>query len=385
MKIILEMDIKYVHLAIDEKFLAPFFIPNLIDYGNIREHIFLIVSNEVPQYPISHTIVNHKYINGNQIQKELNNYGRSYNLIIHGFTDIMKKPILKLPNTILITAIVYGFEFYKMIFPNNLYQNLTKALLNEISIKEEKKRINYIQYLKSLKWRWIEKKSLKRINFIAHYLPSEYNYFKSILNFKAPLLDFNLGKISQILNLDDLNQFEQAKHILIGNSGNATNNHLEILDCIKNFELRVGQKIYCPLSYSNTSDEYQNEIIRSGEKKFKSSFIPIVNFISSKEYNQILASCSHIFLNHHRSQGGASVWSALYRGSSLYLSNKNPLYTFFRELGAHIFTLDEYNGMQRLNETQKTENRNILLSHFSNNNVKKRYENLLYHNCFQSY
>ncbi|MCH2046817.1 MAG: hypothetical protein MK212_22065, partial [Saprospiraceae bacterium] len=105
----------------------------------------------------------------------------------------------------------------------------------------------------------------------------------------------------------------------------------------------------------------------------------LLDFMPPHKFNQILASCNKIILNQHRSQGGASVWSALMRNADLYLVPKNPFYDLLTKRGTTIFKIENntIDIQKTLSPEQKEENKQILLAHFSDEKVADRYRNLV--------
>lgn len=371
-----------LHLATDDKFLNHFFIPNLKRFIGLEGHHFLVcVQGDKPLFPVQDTDASVAYIKASEIGATLLKFTSVKKVIIHCFTDEMRKAVSNIKEGIEVVTIVYGYEYYKHIESKDAYQEKTKSFLPRSFYTSIKPSLTKpIAWLKSKRWEYLLKKSFSRIDKVAHYLPQEYTYFKNKLPLEASLLDFNLGVLDQILDLDKLGiAYSSGLNILMGNSANPTNNHIECIYSIAKDSLSSQQKIYCPLSYSVQSESYVDYVIQLGKDKFGEQFIPLLDFMPAEEYNAILASCGTIVMNQHRSQGGASVWSALYRGSALFLTKENPLYSFFIEKGAIIFALkEEGNDIGRqLSEEEKKRNRSVLLDSFSEERVRERYINLV--------
>ncbi len=372
-----------VHLVTDDKFLNHFFIPNLKRFVGLEGHSFLLHYNgNSPLNPVKDPAVQVEYVTTAEIYPALFAIKGTRKVIIHCLTDHMRKAVASIPKGVEVIAIVYGYEWYKYV--NNgawdLYQPKTKAFLTSPVTVKPPSILKPLTWLKYKNWQGLIKKSFNRIDKIAHYLPAEYELFKRNVDFTACLLDFNLGVLDQTLDLVSLGSgFPDAVNILLCNSAALTNNHLDCMHAIDKSSLSPKAKIYCPLSYPDVSKAYIDEVVRVGQDLFGAQFIPLLDFMPAVKYNEILESCGIILMNQYRSQGGASVFSAMYRGSCLYLSRTNPFYSFFENEGAIIFDIEnEAIDLGRiLTQKEKEQNREVLRFMFSDEKVKSRYINLL--------
>ncbi len=126
--------------------------------------------------------------------------------------------------------------------------------------------------------------------------------------------------------------------ILLGNSANAENNHVEVLKVLRSLEM-AGRKIIVPLSYG--SGTYADEICRIGRDLFGSSFVPLREFLPLQTYNQILASCGTVIMNHRRQQAIGNISAALYKGARVYLRPENPVFRFYSGMGVTLAKVDD--------------------------------------------
>ncbi|HAH49907.1 MAG TPA: 4-alpha-L-fucosyltransferase, partial [Balneola sp.] len=79
--------------------------------------------------------------------------------------------------------------------------------------------------------------------------------------------------ITEGINQDSLN-------ILVGNSSDPGNCHLEMFRALKEELAKKGLQNYnivCPLSYG--SDDHAEKVIKKGELLFGSNFMPLTNFL----------------------------------------------------------------------------------------------------------
>lgn len=194
----------------------------------------------------------------------------------------------------------------------------------------------------------------------------------------ARYLEFNIGSHEQVFSNDSYKNMNIGKNILIGNSADPANNHLDIIEMIDPAHIDQCCKIYCPLSYAITNINYVEHVINEGNSKFGSNFVPLNKYLNKKDYTEIVASCDVVVLNQHRSQGILSAFAAFYFRKTLFLNRKNPFYDYVINLGMNVFTIDsDLNLKDRLSEKQLDENSKIYRDHFNEKKVFLKYKNLV--------
>ena len=76
------------------------------------------------------------------------------------------------------------------------------------------------------------------------------------------------------------NLHENSNNILIGNSADPSNNHIDIFEKIKNFNFK-NKKIIVPLSYPENYEYYIAKVIIKGEKNFWGKFYTTNEILST--------------------------------------------------------------------------------------------------------
>jgi len=114
--------------------------------------------------------------------------------------------------------------------------------------------------------------------------------------------------------------------IQLGNSGNPSNEHLEMLNWMmphkeKNF------KLFVPLSYGDQN--HVEKVIQQGRAMFGDRFIPLTNLMSSSDYNRHLAEMDVLILNHRRPQGFGNTAISLYFGTKVFLRSHVSTWDYF--------------------------------------------------------
>ena len=177
---------------------------------------------------------------------------------------------------------------------------------------------------------------LQRIDYCLTDIPQD---FECVLNyFKTPVkrLWYNYYSIEDTIG--DLAQERiQGNNILVGNSCSIQCNHLDGFRMVS--RLNTGNAdIIVPLSYGESW--LRKQLMLLGKLFFKDHFRPLTVFLPRNQYNQNILSCSVAVMPHYRPQAFGNILTALWLGTRVYLSEKNPLLRFFRELGTSIFSIE---------------------------------------------
>ena len=128
--------------------------------------------------------------------------------------------------------------------------------------------------------------------------------------------------------------------VLLGNSANPSNNHLEALRLLRG-RLPPGGRVVAPLSYGKAPHGYVAAVVQAGREAMRERFEPLTEWMSIDAYHTRLARCGVVLMNHRRQQAVGNIAAALYRGASVYLRRDNPLYGFFGDLGVTLLPIDE--------------------------------------------
>lgn len=154
-------------------------------------------------------------------------------------------------------------------------------------------------------------------------------------------------------------------NILLGNSADRSNNHIEILD---NLKCHAGKnlKIYCPLSYGD--QYYAQEVLDYGETLFGGKFNALREFMSLEKYNELLAKIDIAIFNHKRQQGMGNITTLLGMGKKVYLRKEITTWNFLQSLGITVFDVESIE-MTKIDKDTSIENIKIVQNYFSEANL----------------
>lgn len=321
----------------------------------------------------------------------LNQYSAVF---IHFLTPFLAKEIiLKANPTVNIYLMFWGAEIFGLPeFHLSDLQPVTKKFFLDIKSKKKFKfafkprnlKLEIEKYRREANHDKSIRKALKRINYFCHWIKDDYDKIQSKLNLNARYLDFIYGNTESITGTfyNSNTNLDTGGNLLIGNSANETNNHLDIFEKIKLLPLSE-KKIYVPLSYSAYSDEYVSKILEIGDQYFGNNFCPITEFINKEEYHVTLSTCEYIIMNHERSQAGGNNIFSLYCGKKLFMNESNNMYQFFKKQGLLLFSIEkEFNThndrlWEKLSLKERSHNKKIIQQCFGRDVVQEKYKNII--------
>jgi hypothetical protein len=125
-------------------------------------------------------------------------------------------------------------------------------------------------------------------------------------------------------------------NILLGNSADPTNNHIEVLDNLKCYA-DESIRIYCPLSYGDQS--YAQKVSYYGSSLFGEKFIALRDFMPLNKYNELLAEIDIAIFNHNRQQGMGNTTSLLGMGKKVFIQEGVTPYMMFESIGIKVYPI----------------------------------------------
>lgn len=216
--------------------------------------------------------------------------------------------------------------------------------------------------------------NIKRIDYVTTVVPNEYELVKRI-NPKIKYLPFNYVSVEGLMSKNEEIKDAVSKNILIGNSADPANNHIDIFEKLSTLNLE-GRRIYVPLSYGGNQD-YISEIIKRGYELLPDSFEPMIDFLTLEEYNKILSSCGIFIFNHIRQQALGNIIYAGYSGARIFLNKKSPVYEFLRSQNIDLFNVDQLSNKSLTSNFDSINNTESFFKLYSEHTVLDRVNELI--------
>lgn len=218
-----------------------------------------------------------------------------------------------------------------------------------------------------------KKKFLGELDYVAHYLSTDIDLFKTYLKPSCQFQYFTYGVLENIV--DDVTL--TGNSILLGNSADPTNNHLHVLS--QRIYDTVMNSIVCPLSYSG-DQAYVNRVVEIGRKKFGDRFNPQLDVLRGSAYNQLLSQCSFAIMFHQRSQAWGNIMQLIWQGSKVWMCRESNLFRYLTDLGFVVLPLPKKlhaNDLVPLTAAEVEQNRTLLKANFSFEALQKHYLHVL--------
>jgi dTDP-N-acetylfucosamine:lipid II N-acetylfucosaminyltransferase len=159
-------------------------------------------------------------------------------------------------------------------------------------------------------------------------------------------------------------------NILLGNSSDPSNNHIEVLDKLKSQD-GENIRIYCPLSYGDQTNA--QKVSDYGESLFGSKFIPIRNFMRIEKYNELLAKIDIAIFNHNRQQGMGNTTSLLGMGKKVFMREEVTPYVMFKNIGIKVYSINNLN-LNLIDENIARANIMAVKKYFSIDKLREQWE-----------
>ncbi len=230
--------------------------------------------------------------------------------------------------------------------------------------------------------KWIKNQVLKKVLFHYTHIEGDSKWCNQIYHSKAKFI-YSPVYLSNIPNLENFSPLttisnQESINILVGSSNDSSNNHLEILDWLKNIDSQ-NLTIYSPLSYGGTL-EYKEKIKAAGFQFFNERFIPLENFMNYQEYQNFLKKIHWAVFNHKRQEAMGVTLSLLGNGKVVYLYPHTTAFQSFKERGFVVFDntlIQNKNNIYAYHNTYP--NKELLEKYYSLTTLKNSWTNI--YNC----
>jgi hypothetical protein len=223
----------------------------------------------------------------------------------------------------------------------------------------------------------------ERIDFFAHNIYDDYLLIKEHSNLKASFIDYSYMTGEQCCGNIRKSIDRTKKNIIVGNSADYSNVHLDIFERLSKADLSEIENIYIPLSYSG-GQKYVKTILKDAAVKFGDKTHAMTTLLPLDEYVKILGNASIGIIGTVRSQAEANIIALLMQGSRVYMDSGNASYKHYKSAGAIIFTIDAdlendlKNGNTAFLSKEETKHNNDFIEKmFGARTVAAKYMNLL--------
>jgi hypothetical protein len=235
----------------------------------------------------------------------------------------------------------------------------------------------YVYQLKERNWKWklgelCRRPVIKRMGYLVTYIDGDVDLARSWYGAQGKHLECFMYPS----NLYKEHNVEEKQHaginILVGNSADPSNNHLEILHKLEAYKDQ-DITIYAPLSYGNQN--YAKQVIAEGKKRFGERFQPLTDFLVFEEYLKLLGVIDVAIFNHKRQQAMGNIITLLGLGKIVYIRSDVTQWQLLEKHGIQIFDVKKFE-LLALDDSFSEHNKAYVKRHFSRNNYKNQLREL---------
>lgn len=150
-------------------------------------------------------------------------------------------------------------------------------------------------------------------------------------------------------------------NILLGNSADPANNHIEVLERLLAYNDQ-DIKIYAPLSYGGQN--HAKKVIAQGQEWFGDKFVPMMDFVPFEQYLQFLKSLDIVIFNHRLQQAMGNTITLLGMGKTVFIRSDVNQWQFFNDLGIKLNDVKDLT-LKPLKREDAKKNARIVHTYFS--------------------
>ena len=344
-----------LHVARLDKFIPPF-VRLVEDEFKKEEHQFWFTGS-VEKYPVgqSETV----YVRKSGFWGKLAGYARlikqahsARKIILHGLFNIHVVRILALCPWVLPKChwIIWGGDLYKFRKATNTWRSRINEAFRRFVIRRVGHLITYIEGDVELARQWYGARG------------TYHECIMYLSNVVDPKMIMVPGRVS---DHDGLN-------ILLGNSADPSNNHIEALEHLLPFKDQA-IKIYAPLSYGD--QKHAKKVVNQGKAWFGDKFVPMTDFMPFEQYLEFLTSIDIAIFNHQRQQAMGNTITLLGMGKTVFMRSDVSHWRFLTGLGIKLNDVEKLE-LCRIARDEAEENARVVCSYFSRETLIKQFSDI---------
>lgn len=342
-----------LHLAGLDKFIPPF-VKLIQEEFQEDKHQFWF-TRSVEKYPVdqSDTV----YVCGGGLWSKLSGYIRlikqlhsSRKVILHGLSNIRIVMVLALCPWVLPKChwVIWGGDLYQ-------YREATKTW--RFRVKEPFRRF-----------------VIRRVGHLVTYIEGDVERARQWYSAEGThheCIMYLSNVVDPKMTVESARRSDHdGWNILLGNSADPSNNHIEALERLLPFKDQA-IKIYTPLSYGDQN--HAKNVIIKGKEWFGDKFVPMTDFMPFEQYLEFLKSLDIAIFNHQRQQAMGNTITLLGMGKTVYIRSDVAQWELFKKEGISVLDvernelnlLDSESAAHNVQEVKKKFSRDKLIDQYS--------------------
>jgi dTDP-N-acetylfucosamine:lipid II N-acetylfucosaminyltransferase len=283
-------------------------------------------------------------------------------LVVHSMTTIFAKAMRRVRPACRVVWIGWGYDYYPLLQARLGALTLpgTRALAGDDAAEEETPgRSGALGSLFARRQPALAS-AASRID-VCCVLPTELPMLREALPaLHARSQDLPLFTVEDVFDRGPPSM--EGPDVLLGNSATSSNNHAEAIEMLRG-RLADDARVVVPLSYGTQA--YADRVIALGRELLGVDRLePLRGWMPIEAYNERIRRCGVVVMNHRRQQAVGNIGAALFKGAAVYLRPENPLFAFYRGLGATVRSIDDLTGgtgpLQTLSNDERAHNREVI-------------------------
>ena len=176
---------------------------------------------------------------------------------------------------------------------------------------------------------------IKKIPYLSVVLPIEFDFIQK----KCPHFNFfPFRYIDPSERIPFKAYTKTTTSILLGNSLDPTNNHIDILDIMEKRHIQCN--VYIPISYPDNLDTYKKNLKAFASKLKYVNVRFIEDFIPKSEYFRIIDECCAAIFGHIRQQAIGNIFHFFYSGKKTLFYEDSVNYKYFQKESFKVFSIE---------------------------------------------
>lgn len=239
----------------------------------------------------------------------------------------------------------WGGDIYNTIYNDvkpliqwEMYKPITSNYMQKHGTTSSPQKKTLRQLLRPFKHKYVLRNIIRRVDYFIPCIPIDYKLLREqCVFFRADI--FPIPK--QIKSLSPV-YHSTPKNILIGNSLTYTNNHLDIFNIVKDFQLTDNQKYIIPVNYGwgNAFGNNPDTLISLSKLKPQNT-IWLKDYLDRDEYFRLFGNITHAIFGVLRQQALGNIFQCLAKGIKVYLYKDSIVAKQLKEDGYIFFSIED--------------------------------------------
>ena len=224
----------------------------------------------------------------------------------------------------------------------------------------------YVYQLGERNWKWkvrefFRRHVIKNMGYLVTYIKGDYELAQQWYGAKGQYCECFMYTSNLYKEYDMPQKQHNGINIMVGNSADPSNNHVEVFDKLEVFKDQ-DIKIYVPLSYGNS--DYAKSIIEQGKQRFGDKFVPLTAYMPFDQYLEFLGKIDIAIFNHKRQQAMGNTITLLGLGKKVFMRSDVTQWAFFKSHGIAVYDIKSFT-LDDATNAQVQENKHSVKSYFS--------------------